>query len=58
MSKKLCESLLKAGMVSSETVEYNDRFELLIDDMLGSLSKETECNINNVKKRLGKMLSY
>lgn len=60
LSKKLCEALLKESLVSSETIEHFDRFELIIDDIINCFPKYKDGNlhvINNLKQRLGKMLS-
>ena len=60
LSKKLCETLLKESLVSSDTIEHFDRFELIIDDIIECFPNYKDGSlhvINNLKKRLGKLLS-
>jgi hypothetical protein len=52
--------LLKDGLISNNTIENKDRFELMVEDLLGCFPKYKNGDkhvINNLKKKIGKMLS-
>lgn len=58
--QKAVWSFTQGLLVSSETIEHFDRFELIIDDIINCFPKYKDGNvhvINNLKQRLGKMLS-
>ena len=59
MRKDICEALLKNNYITQDTVENYDRFELIVEDLIGSFPKfkqEDKMAVNNMKKRIGKIL--
>lgn len=58
--KALCESLLKDGLISGDTITNMQRFQSLADDLINCVLS-AKCldsrNLNGIKKGLGKLIS-